>query len=65
MSGIPEITEQDIREIVDGGSFQRGQAYFRGGNIIEMRRQGMTLKARCQGSRPQAYRVQVTFDVQK
>jgi uncharacterized Zn finger protein len=64
MSGIPEITEQDIREIVDGGSFQRGQSYFRGGNIIEMRRQGMTLKARCQGSRPQAYRVQVTFDDQ-
>src|SRR5260370_6906376 len=64
MSTIPAITEQDIREIVDDGSFQRGQQYFRGGNIFDTRQQGMTLKARCQGSRSQAYGVQVTFDNQ-
>jgi len=64
MSTIPAITEQDIREIVDDGSFQRGQQYFRGGNIFDTRQQGMTLKARCQGSRSQAYGVQVTFDDQ-
>lgn len=62
MNTIPHITEQTIRALVDEASFQRGQNYFRAGNIFDTLRQGMTLKARCQGSLPQAYRVQVTFD---
>lgn len=62
MNTIPHITEQAIRALVDEASFQRGQNYFRAGNIFDTLRQGMTLKARCQGSLPQAYRVQVTFD---
>ncbi len=62
MNTIPRITEQTIRALIDEASFQRGQNYFRAGNIFDTLRQGMTLKARCQGSLPQAYRVQVTFD---
>jgi uncharacterized Zn finger protein len=62
MSTIPTITEKNIRALVGEVSFVRGQNYFHGGNIFDTRRQGMSLKARCQGSRPQAYRVQVTFD---
>lgn len=61
MSNIPTITEKNIRALVDEASFVRGQNYFHGGNIFDTRRQGMTLKARCQGSRPQPYRVQVTL----
>ena len=61
MSTIPEITEQDIRSLIDAQSFLRGQNYFRGGAIFDTRRQGMTIKGRCQGSRSQAYTVEVTF----
>jgi uncharacterized Zn finger protein len=64
MSTIPTITEQNIRALVGEASFLRGQSYFRNGNIFDTRRQGMTLKGRCQGSLPQAYRVQVTFNDQ-
>lgn len=62
MSTIPVITEQDIRSLVGEGSFQRGQRYFRNENIFDTRRDGMTLKARCQGSRASAYGVEVTFN---
>jgi uncharacterized Zn finger protein len=62
MSTIPTIGEQDIRALVGEASFQRGQQYYRGGAIFEMRQQGMTLKARCEGSRSTAYRVEVIFN---
>lgn len=52
MSTIPTITEKNIRALVGEASFVRGQNYFHGGNIFDTRRQGMTLKARCQGLRP-------------
>jgi uncharacterized Zn finger protein len=64
MSTIPKITEQDIRGLIDAQSFQRGQNYFNSGAIFDARRQGMVLKGRCQGSRSQAYTVEVTFDNQ-
>lgn len=62
MTTIPTITEQDIRSHVGDTSFQRGQQYFRNGAIFNARRQGRTLKARCEGSRSEAYHVEVTFD---
>lgn len=62
MSTIPTINEQDIPALVGEASFQRGQQYYRRGAIFETRRQGMTLKARCEGSRSAAYRVEVTFN---
>lgn len=62
MSTIPTITEQDIRSLVGEANFQRGERYFRSGSIFETRRQGMTLKARCQGSRASAYHVEATFN---
>jgi uncharacterized Zn finger protein len=61
MATIPPITEQDIGNLVGAASFQRGQQYFRNGHISHTRRQDMTLKARCEGSRPEPYRVEVTF----
>ncbi len=62
MNSIPTITEEDIREFVGSASFQRGLAYYQGETIFNARRQGMTLKANCQGSRTEAYYVEVTFD---
>jgi uncharacterized Zn finger protein len=61
MTTIPTITEGDIRNLVGEGSFQRGQKYFRDDRIFDTRRVGMTLKAKCEGSRSTPYRVEVTF----
>ena len=62
MTTIPPLTEDEIRSRVGQTSFQRGKQYFRDGAIFDARQQGMTLKARCAGSRPQPYRVRITFD---
>src|SRR5947209_7960646 len=62
MSTIPTLDEQDIQALVGDQSFRRGEQYFSRGAIFDTRRQGMMLKARCEGSRSEAYHVQVTFD---
>ena len=62
MTTIPTITEEDVRDFVGEGSFQRGQKYFRDNRIFDTRRAGMALKAKCEGSRSTPYRVEVTFD---
>jgi uncharacterized Zn finger protein len=62
MNSIPTITEEGIREFVGSASFQRGLAYYQVDTIFNTRRQSMTLKAHCQGSRTDAYHVEVTFD---
>jgi uncharacterized Zn finger protein len=61
-STIPTVSEGEIRARVGEQSFQRGRQYFRDGAIFDARRQDMTLKARCAGSRGNAYRLHVTFD---
>jgi tetratricopeptide (TPR) repeat protein len=61
MGAIPTIGEQEIRQRVGDRSFQLGRSYYRDGAISGGRRQGTTLKALCRGSRPQPYRVEVTF----
>ncbi|MFL5624389.1 MAG: glyoxalase [Ktedonobacteraceae bacterium] len=64
MSTIPTISEEDILDFVDEGSFQRGKGYFRQHAIFNPRRHGMTLKASCYGSQAYAYQVEVTFDAE-
>ncbi len=58
---LPKITEQMIRGRVGSRSFARGQRYFEDGAIFNARREGMTLKALCQGSAASPYRVEVTL----
>ena len=58
---IPQFSEDDILERVGERSFERGRRYFLQGAIFDARRQGSTLKAYCEGSRPEPYRVRVTF----
>ena len=41
---------------------ERGRSYAEGGAVFDTRRQGPTLKARCEGSLPEAYRVSATLD---
>jgi uncharacterized Zn finger protein len=62
MSVVPEVREGTIRKFAGERIFTRGQEYAYSGAIFDTRRQGMTLRSRCQGSQVEAYRVQVTFD---
>ncbi len=62
MTDLPQPTETDIHDWTDPRSFQRGERYYRGGNIINPRRQGNTLRARCTGSRPQPYHIKISLD---
>jgi uncharacterized Zn finger protein len=59
---IPTITENEIRARVGERSFERGEDYYADGAIRAPYRQGMTLKARCEGTSGGPYRVEVTFD---
>jgi len=61
MSGLPPLTEADIRRWTGDESFRHGQRYFGQDAILNPCRVGMTLKAHCQGSRSQPYRVQITL----
>jgi uncharacterized Zn finger protein len=56
-----ELSENDVRRWTDEAFFNRGQNYYRNGYILNPRRQGDLLKARCQGSRPQPYHVEITL----
>ena len=61
MATLPALTESDVRCWTDERSFGRGRGYFWGGYILNPRRQGDTIEARCQGSRPQPYHVEITL----
>lgn len=61
MTTLPKITEKTIRSRVGDRSLALGERYFRDGSVSNPRRQGQTLKARCQGSRAEPYQVEVTF----
>jgi uncharacterized Zn finger protein len=61
MTDLPKLTESDVRRWAGEGSFERGRGYFRRGHVLDPRRQGNTLKARCIGSRARPYQVEVTL----
>ena len=61
MTDLSQLTQADIHNWTDPRSFGRGQQYFQGGYILNPRRQGNTLKARCAGSRPQPYHIEITL----
>ncbi len=56
---FPAMSEGTISDWVGSRSFQRGHSYFKGEAILDPCLQGNTLKAWCQGSRPQPYRLWV------
>ncbi len=59
---LPRLTEDDVRQMTDGRSFERGESYYEAGAIIEPVRQGMELRAECQGSQYEPYQVNVTLN---
>lgn len=61
MTDLPKLTESDVRRWTDEAFFGRGQGYFHSGHIFDARLQGNTLKARCLGSGPAPYHVEVTL----
>ena len=58
---IPAVSERTISDWVGPRSFQLGRSYFENEAIFDPRRQGSALKACCQGSMPQPYRLRVAF----
>jgi len=64
MTDLPELTESDVRRWTGEASFERGERYLSAGHILDPRLQGDTLKARCLGSHPAAYHVEVTLGQQ-
>jgi uncharacterized Zn finger protein len=62
MSIVPTLIEQNIRTFVGEQNFQKGRQHVRDGAIVNPEQQALALKAYCYGSRPEPYRVQVTFD---
>ncbi|MEM0499160.1 MAG: SWIM zinc finger family protein [Methanothrix sp.] len=58
---LPDLSEDDVRALVGPRSFERGYRYFLDGAVFDTRLQGMRLRAYCEGSQPQPYRVHVTF----
>lgn len=57
MSMIPKLSERDIENWVGGTSFEKAKRYFRNEAIYETRKTGMTLKASCEGSYGNSYRL--------
>ena len=56
---FPAVSEEAISDWVGSRSFERGRSCFNSGAILDPRLQGNTLKAWCQGSRPQPYHLWV------
>lgn len=55
------ISDDDIQEMTDSGSFSRGRTYFRQGAIVDPVLTGDTISAGCWGSETNPYRVQATL----
>ncbi|MYA04463.1 MAG: hypothetical protein F4Y37_07605 [Caldilineaceae bacterium SB0664_bin_22] len=61
---FPAVNEEAISDWVGPQDFQLGHSYLEDGAILEPRLQGCTLKAWCQGSRSQPYRLRVTYSAE-
>jgi uncharacterized Zn finger protein len=58
---MPKLNANALRRHFGERNFTLGQNYARDESIFNARRQGRTLKARCQGSRTEAYQVEATL----
>ncbi|HNB52416.1 MAG TPA: SWIM zinc finger family protein, partial [Anaerolineales bacterium] len=58
---LPKLTEAQVKALILGQSFGRGQSYYRDHAISDPVQRGNVLEARCEGSLPNPYRVRVTF----
>ena len=58
---LPRITEADVRGLASEKSFERGKSYYQDGTIMDPVRQGMELRAYCEGSEYEPYHLSVTL----
>jgi uncharacterized Zn finger protein len=58
---MPQLSESRIRGMASGASFERGKSYYHSGAILDPVRQGMELRAECQGSQYEPYQVSATL----
>ena len=58
---LPQLSESSISDMASGASFERGQSYYHSGAILDPVRQGMELRAECEGSQYEPYQVSVTL----
>lgn len=59
---LPNLTESDITRYCTEQSFERGEDYYYRGAISRPIRQGWTLRAECEGSQYEPYRIIVELD---
>jgi uncharacterized Zn finger protein len=62
MADLPALSRDDVRDWTEQRFYERGETYFQQDRIQRPRREGRTLKAGCQGSRPDPYHLEVKFD---
>lgn len=60
---LPRVGQRVVRDGVGTRNHERAQNYLAWGAVFDARRQGMTLRARCEGSAEERYRVAVHFDM--
>lgn len=60
---LPRVGQRVVRDGVGTRNHERAQNYLAWGAVFDARRQGMTLRARCEGSADERYRVAVHFDM--
>lgn len=58
---LPRLTEAHVRELASEKSFERGEAYYQDGSVLEPVRQERELRAQCQGSDYDPYQVSATL----
>ncbi|MFB6231157.1 MAG: SWIM zinc finger domain-containing protein [Salinibacter sp.] len=61
MPNLPSLSHSDVRDWTKQRFYERGETYFQQDRIQRPRREGRTLKAECQGSRPDPYHLEVEF----
>jgi uncharacterized Zn finger protein len=59
---LPRLTEAQVRGLANEKSFERGRSYYQGGALVEPLRQGLELRAECEGSEYEPYQISVTLD---
>lgn len=62
MNALEAPTDAAIEAYTGSAALSRGRAYARQGAVFTTRRTGETLRARCRGSRAEAYAVEATLD---
>ena len=58
---MPAVSDETVSGWVGLRNFQLGRSYVENGSVFDLRLQGATLKACCQGSMPQPYRLRAVL----